>query len=358
MKISAFALFQLASIGSASAFVVDPASTQRACLPLRMSNNEQWNDGPAKPIPTRKSEAIPFMNSPKILDGTIAGDRGFDPLGFADSDARLTEFREAEIKHARLAMLAAAGWPLSELWDRKIASILDMPPILDATNRAPSVLNGGLGKINPAYWIGCIAIAAAVEGYGGMVQSKKEGYYPGDFGFDPFGLYPKDENGQARMRLSEIKHGRLAMVAITAFAAQEFVAGTAVVEHAAIFFKPITQVLADQSLAGLYVAPPIEEVQNAAVEALEAAQSVFPPVEAVPEAVTAVVPPVEAVSEAVTAVIPPVDAVSAASVEAAAVVPPVPAAPVAAAPSAELIAAKERIVELEAKLSKIAEFSR
>ena len=254
-------------------------------------------------------------------------------------------------------MLAAAGWPLSELWDRKIASVLDLPPILDATNRAPSVLNGGLGKINPAYWIGCIALAAAVEGYGGMVNSKKAGYYPGDYGFDPFGLYPKDENGQARMRLSEIKNGRLAMVAITAFAAQEFVAGSAVIDHAAIFFKPITQVLADAEhsglFSGLYVAPPVEEVQNAAIQAVEAAQSVVPPVETVSEAVTAVVPPVEAITE----VVPPVDAVSAASVEAAAVVPPVPAAPVVAAPSAELIAAKERIVELEAKLSKIAEFS-
>ena len=255
-------------------------------------------------------------------------------------------------------MLAAAGWPLSELWDRKIASVLDLPPILDATNRAPSVLNGGLGKINPAYWIGCIALAAAVEGYGGMVNSKKAGYYPGDYGFDPFGLYPKDENGQARMRLSEIKNGRLAMVAITAFAAQEFVAGSAVIDHAAIFFKPITQVLADAEhsglFSGLYVAPPVEEVQNAAIQAVEAAQSIVPPVETVSEAVTAVVPPVEAITE----VVPPVDAVSAASVEAAAVVSPVPAAPVVAAPSAELIAAKERIVELEAKLSKIAEFSR
>ena len=265
-------------------------------------------------------------------------------------------------------MLAAAGWPLSELWDRKIAGVLDLPPILDATNRAPSVLNGGLGKINPAYWIGCIALAAAVEGYGGMVNSKKAGYYPGDYGFDPFGLYPKDENGQARMRLSEIKNGRLAMVAITAFAAQEFVAGSAVIDHAAIFFKPITQVLADAEhsglFSGLYVAPPVEEVQNAAIQAVEAAHSIVPPVETVSEAVTAVVPPVEAITEvvppvdAVSAVVPPVDAVSAASVEAAAVVPPVPAAPVVAAPSAELIAAKERIVELEAKLSKIAEFSR
>jgi len=347
MKISVAALIQLAFITSASAFVVDPSSTQKTCAPLRMSNDDQYK-------PTKKSEALPFLNSPMLLDGTMAGDRGFDPFGFADSTARLTEFREAEIKHARLAMLAAAGWPLSELWDKKIASFLDLPPILDATNRAPSVLNGGLGKINPGYWIGCLVIAAAVEVYAGIVQSNKKGYFPGNFEFDPFGLYPKDEKGQANMRLSEIKHGRLAMVAITAFAAQEFVAGTAVIDHAAIFFKPIGGVLTDYfTQAGVYVAPPLEDIQNSAVEALEAVKSVVPPVEVVSEAVTAVVPPVDAVSAAATAVAPTVDTVSAVSVEAAAVVPPVPAAP-----SAELIAAQERIVELEAKLSKIAEFSR
>merc|ERR1711957_177602 len=119
----------------------------------------------------------------------------------------------------------------------------------------------------------------------------------GNFEFDPFGLYPKDEKGQANMRLSEIKHGRLAMIAITAFAAQEFVAETAVV-HAGLFFKPITQVLSDLN-PGYYI-PPVEEVQNAVVETLEATKSIVPPVEVVSEAVTAVVPPVDAVSDAVT----------------------------------------------------------
>eukprot|EP00957_Ditylum_brightwellii_P038134 2883633-Ditylum_brightwellii.AAC.1 len=63
-------------------------------------------------------------------------------------------FREAEVKHARLAMLAAAGWPLSEVFDKKIASALNLAPVLDANDRAPSLLNGGLGKISPLYWVG------------------------------------------------------------------------------------------------------------------------------------------------------------------------------------------------------------
>merc|ERR1712238_601507 len=81
-----------------------------------------------------------------------------------------------------------------------------------------------------------------------------------------------DVEGQKQRQLSEIKHGRLAMIAITAFAAQEFVDHTAVVDHAAIFFKPITQVLGEASLPGLYVAPPTDVPDgDAAIEAVNAA---------------------------------------------------------------------------------------
>lgn len=45
----------------------------------------------------------------KILDGSLAGDAGFDPVRFAKNKEMLFLFREAEIKHARIAMLAALG---------------------------------------------------------------------------------------------------------------------------------------------------------------------------------------------------------------------------------------------------------
>ena len=69
------------------------------------------------------------------LDGSLPGDFGFDPIGLSNIDAvslpqiippaasmapdeplpTIYWMREAELKHARLAMIAAAGWPLQEL---------------------------------------------------------------------------------------------------------------------------------------------------------------------------------------------------------------------------------------------------
>jgi hypothetical protein len=57
------------------------------------------------PMQPSMSTAIPFMPRPLALDGSLVGDVGFDPLGFAKSKEDLMNYREAEIKHGRLAML-------------------------------------------------------------------------------------------------------------------------------------------------------------------------------------------------------------------------------------------------------------
>merc|ERR1712071_188524 len=67
------------------------------------------------------SLSLPFLTRPKMLDGSLPGDRGFDPLNFSKDRESLAWYRNAEIKHARIAMLAAIGWPISELWDEKLA---------------------------------------------------------------------------------------------------------------------------------------------------------------------------------------------------------------------------------------------
>jgi hypothetical protein len=59
-------------------------------------------------------DAIPGAERPKNLDGTMVGDIGFDPLGFSNW-LDLNWAREAEIKHGRVAMLAATGMIVQDI---------------------------------------------------------------------------------------------------------------------------------------------------------------------------------------------------------------------------------------------------
>lgn len=81
--------------------------------------------------------------------------------------------------------------------------------IVDASNRNPSILNGGLGKISPLYWVSVLAMAAAIDlKQNELASSGSPDYkFPGDLGWDPLGLYPSDPEGQRRMQTAEIKHG-------------------------------------------------------------------------------------------------------------------------------------------------------
>lgn len=251
MKISAALL--VGTMASASAFVTPSSKNNNV---LRMSEETSdvavMTEPQAPPTPSlpTMSQSMPFMARPIALDGSLAGDVGFDPFGFAKNSDDLMKYREAEVKHARLAMLAAAGWPISELFDAKIANILGLAPVLQSDDRAPSLLNGGLGKVSPIYWIACVAGAAAIDLYGITQASKKAGYTPGDLGFDPLGVFPKDKDGQEWFKLAEIKNGRLAMIAITAFAVQELVSQTGVINETPLFFKPIGETLHEYANSG------------------------------------------------------------------------------------------------------------
>mmetsp|Transcript_8093 Transcript_8093/g.15240 ORF Transcript_8093/g.15240 Transcript_8093/m.15240 type:complete len:317 (-) Transcript_8093:82-1032(-) len=191
------------------------------------------------------SQSIPFLARPKHLKLELAGDVGFDPLNLCQNRELLMEYREAEIKHSRLAMLAAVGWPMSELYDVKIANILQREPMVDAADRVPSLFNGGMEKISPVWWGFCLGLTAAIDLYGvnraRTTTMEEEGYTPGDLGWDPLNLYPakEDKKGRRKMQLAEIKHGRLAMVAITAYSVQEYVTGVGIVDETPLFFKPI-----------------------------------------------------------------------------------------------------------------------
>merc|ERR1719160_1231812 len=170
---------------------------ESAALP--MPDEEQ----PEPPEAEWKPVSRPLIETMKVGDGTLAGDMNFDPLELADTPQSLAWYREAEIKHARLAMLAAFGWPVSE--------ITNFGKLLTSDGRAPSLLNGGLGEINVAYWAAVAGLAIFAEAKGLDKQyGKQQDYLPGMLGFDPL-------KGDS----PSILNGRVAMVAITVFALEE-----------------------------------------------------------------------------------------------------------------------------------------
>jgi len=193
---------------------------------------------------TEMSIAVPFLKRPSKLDGTHAGDIGFDPLGLSESNDMYT-MMEAEIRHSRLAMLAVIGWPLSELLAPNF--------MLQGSNHlAPSVLNG----FNPLSFL----VTAAIFGGIGFLEyttalrptqstpiGKKHAEdmkdvwnygVPGDYNFDPLGWYSAfgdDAAGRKAMRELEVAHGRGAMMGITYFALWEYLTGHPIVENNLLF---------------------------------------------------------------------------------------------------------------------------
>jgi hypothetical protein len=148
--------------------------------------------------------------------------------------------REAELKHCRLAMLAAAGWPIAELFDKQLADAAGLPTALTKSGASPSLFNGGLDKIEIAYWVAIVALAGIVELENMKVKEEKgKAYVAGDCGFDPLGLMPAEKKDQKAMMTKELKNGRLAMMGVLGFAVQEALYQSPVVVETPAFFQPL-----------------------------------------------------------------------------------------------------------------------
>lgn len=195
---------------------------------------------------------FPQLARPPLLDGSHAGDLGFDPLGFADSQEKLYAYMESEVRHCRLAMLCAFGWPLSEL--KPV-----FPSLLAEGGRAPSVLNGHLFNSPSVLFV---ALVFGVFGYLDFTATrvpKKSTFYgyihsldyaeiedewpwgvAGDFDFDPLGFYGlvgKDAVGRKVLRDLEIAHGRVAMLGVLAYVLLEVTLKKPVVDLTPFLFN-------------------------------------------------------------------------------------------------------------------------
>merc|ERR1712093_605504 len=60
-------------------------------------------------IKAREAAWLPGSQAPAHLDGSLPGDFVFDPLGLGKQPQTLKWYQQAEVQHARWAMLAVAG---------------------------------------------------------------------------------------------------------------------------------------------------------------------------------------------------------------------------------------------------------
>merc|ERR1712084_56382 len=162
---------------------------------------------------------------------------GFDPLGFCSKDGASNEevtegkirfYREVELKHCRVAMLAAVGFPLAEQFHPLFATV--DAPSFSAFQQTP------LQTFWPAV-VSVIAIAEVfsvfsfqnpasyVNGQPAQPWTMRLDHSPGDLGFDPLGLKPTNSAELAEMQTKELNNGRLAMIAIAGMVVQEGITG-------------------------------------------------------------------------------------------------------------------------------------
>jgi len=161
-------------------------------------------------LQAEKSQALPFLNRPALLDGSMAGDVGFDPLGLSGIDdvgIDLYWLREAEIKHARVAMLAVVGIVQVEIFGpapgcEAATAKCQMDSFWQLWNSHPQYIAAGLIGI---MFIETVSGIATTSGRESGVRE------PGDFGLDPLEFGKGDPARFQRLKAQEIANGRLAM---------------------------------------------------------------------------------------------------------------------------------------------------
>jgi light-harvesting complex I chlorophyll a/b binding protein 1 len=160
------------------------------------------------------SKAIPFLVKPDKLDGSMAGDMGFDPMRLSDIQTDLNYARWAELKHGRMCMLAILGITVQQ------AGIH-----LPGEQFTNTDIFGAPGSVGFGANLQIFLLIAAMElTTFNLHYSDSE---PGDYGLDG-GMLKSMSPDQIKYRKEqEIVHCRLAMIAVVGAVTQTLLFGHA-----------------------------------------------------------------------------------------------------------------------------------
>merc|ERR1712196_386378 len=132
-------------------------------------------------------------------------------------------YREGELKHGRVAMLASLGFLIAEQFHPLWGGNIDVPSYI-AYQETPL----------QTFWPAVVAFIAVIEVFSIIPAFEnpniegwaiKSDHVAGDYGFDPLGLKPTDPAELAMMQTKELNNGRLAMIAIAGMVVQELATG-------------------------------------------------------------------------------------------------------------------------------------
>lgn len=199
-------------------------------------------EAPAPAAPVEKKEEWKGLESlyGGLYDGQVFETYGWDPakLGSKASKETLLMYREAELTHGRVAMLASWGILAAERWH----------PLFNSPDGTAMQQAAYIWQNHPVFWFGAGLVMGAIEllrakkvfksggtkesyifrPYSADALAVKDGVEPGDLGWDPLGIKPTEKEGPGGLlerQNQEINNGRLAMLATMGILMQEATTG-------------------------------------------------------------------------------------------------------------------------------------
>ncbi len=156
-----------------------------------------------------------------VIVGSTPPIENFDPLGFSKDEQNKLLYREAELKHGRLAMISALCFPLIETSTHQ--------PAVHQFSNLPA--NSQLGIVGLMF---ISEFSSMIRGWKNPFDKTStsnyfkiaENYQPGDFGFST-GLDLESDEGKKLLN-KELNNGRLAMIGVLGMMAQELVSDKAI----------------------------------------------------------------------------------------------------------------------------------